>query len=439
MKGFRMSTQTKKTRVLENRRGAALVLTGIMILGLLGMAAIAIDVSMAFAARAEMQRIADSSSLAGASVFLEMEAEDAEPTATARANELALMHTIRGVPVDPSEVTVQVLTDERKVRVWINRGGIATWFANLLGISSMNIGAMAAAQATAAGEAQCVRPFAIPDLWGEPSPDEVAGGDDLDDNEMFEEGEDWEWGDDLDLEGNPEPYQRWDLDGSDTENADATGYGSDRRNGIVFPDEGRFYENDYGRPFPLKVGSQTDTQLFSGVFFPFRMPGDPDRLGCGGKEASKQDSGGDPYRDNICTCNMNPITLDNTYMIEPGNMVGPTFQGIRELIGQDPTATWAWNTDPDHEGGRVGYVNTTYDGPWMESPRVIKVALFDPRQMTQSGMQDIQFNNIALVFLEEFGGGNESVFGRFITFAEGSGGGPGPTSGSTVLYLRLVE
>jgi hypothetical protein len=410
-----------------------------MILGLLGMAAIAIDVSMAFAARAEMQRIADSSSLAGASAFLEMQPEDAEPTATARANELALMHTIRGEPVDLSEVTVEVLTDERKVRVWINRGGIATWFANLLGISSMNIGAMAAAQATAAGEAQCVRPFAIPDIWGEPDPIELPGGDDLNDNEMFEEGEDWEWGDDLDLEGNPEPYKRWELDGTDAENQGATGYGSERRNGITFPDEGRFYENDYGRPFPLKLGSQTDTQLFSGVFFPFRMPADPDRLGCGGRPASSQDGGANPYRDNICTCNMSPIDLDTPYPIEPGNMVGPTAQGIDELIAQDPTATWSWNRDPFHEGGRPGYVNTTYPGDWMESPRVIKVALFDPRQMTKSGMQEIEFNNIALVFLEEFHGGNAEVFGRFITFAEGSGGGPGPTSGSTVLYLRLVE
>jgi hypothetical protein len=76
------------------------------------------------------------------------------------------------------------------------------------------------------------------------------------------------------------------------------------------------------------------------------------------------------------------------------------------------------------------------------SPRIIKVALMDPGQISRSGMQSIQFNNFALLFLEGFdGGGNQApLMARFMFFADGSGeGSAGPTQGSLVKFLQLVE
>jgi hypothetical protein len=53
-------------------------------------------------------------------------------------------------------------------------------------------------------------------------------------------------------------------------------------------------------------------------------------------------------------------------------------------------------------------------------------------------MQDLTFNNIALLFLESQRNPRDPIVGRFLYFANGSGRG-GPTDGSLVLYLRLVE
>jgi hypothetical protein len=73
----------------------------------------------------------------------------------------------------------------------------------------------------------------------------------------------------------------------------------------------------------------------------------------------------------------------------------------------------------------------------MDSPRVIKIALFDISQITGPGMQSIKFNNFALMFLENQRNPRDPIEGRFLFWAKGSDSGP--TTGSLVLYLRLVE
>ncbi|NIP56718.1 MAG: hypothetical protein GWO00_01460, partial [Gemmatimonadetes bacterium] len=69
----------------------------------------------------------------------------------------------------------------------------------------------------------------------------------------------------------------------------------------------------------------------------------PDGNGGGGGEVGRDDGegrGAARYRRNICSCNASVIDLDTEYMIEPGNMVGPTYQGVQTLIDQDPGAYW---------------------------------------------------------------------------------------------------
>jgi hypothetical protein len=73
---------------------------------------------------------------------------------------------------------------------------------------------------------------------------------------------------------------------------------------------------------------------------------------------------------------------------------------------------------------------------------VIKVALYDPALESRSGRISIKFNNIALMFLEDYvkgtgQNGEDAVVARFITFAQGSStAGPG---GPLAKVLRLVE
>lgn len=421
------STRTRRS----DERGGILALMAVVLVVLLAMASLAVDLAMGFAARAEAQRIADAAALAGGSAFLDYLAADAEPVAEARAYEYALMQTIQANPVDSSEVTVRVLTDSMKVRVWITRPGLETWFARVLGINSLDVGAMAAAQASPAGGAKCVKPFAVPDIWDEPA--EV--GDDLNNDEIWGDGEEWVWGDD-DRDGNgigDEKYQKWDPKAPD--NTQATGYGSDHRD--RYDPDG--IEGDLGRQIQIKVSDpQSDFQLMPSIFYPFRMPEDPDRLNCAQTKPVTGESGASVYQANICECNSQEVLADSEteYLIEPGNMIGPTHKGIGELISRDPDAKWDSNTQTVVGCDLCG--NPSNPDAWKGSPRVIKVALFDPSQVEKSGMQALKFNNIAMVFLEEQQSQKDPVTARFLYFADGSGPG-GPTSGTLVLYLRLVE
>ena len=407
-------------RTVSRERGAALALMAGFMLVLLGVAALAVDMAMGFASRAEAQRIADSAALAGASAYLEMPADQAEDTIRARAYQYALMHTVRGDGVDSSEVTIEVLPDEYKVRVWVNRQALGTWFARLFGIESIDVGAMAAAEAVQANVVRCLKPFAIPDVWAD-------ADDDTNSNRIWDNGEQWEWGSDP-----GDYYER--LDWDDYESTTATGYGS------LWRDATR----DQGRQIMLKPQNpQNEFVLEPGLFFPFRLPQDEDMGECdgngqgggggggGGGKGGGNDAGGDVYRNNICECNDSEMVVGDSVQVEPGDMVGPTFQGISELLSEDPDAYW----DPVSNSVE----NTVAGSNWMASPRVVKVALMDIQSLDGSGMQYIHVNNFGLFFLEEMNNPQDDVTGRFIQFAAGSGEDPEEESGSLVLYLRLVE
>ncbi len=398
-----------------DRRGGALALVAVTMVVLLGVAALAVDLASGFAARAEAQRVADASALAGGSAFLEIiDTVQAEPVARDRAYEYALKNTVRHEPIDSSMVQVQILRGERKVRVWITKTGLPTWFAKILGFNQLDVSAMAAAQASQAGAAKCLKPFAIPDLWDER---EMPAGQDANDDDVWEADEDWAF-----QPNSGDRYQRFHPDSA----AWATGYGSPLRNGRGPNPK----TNDHGRQIQIKVSDpQSEYALSPGLFFPWRLPPDPSMGECDQGGGGKNDSGGATYRRNICECNTNPISLGVPYDLEPGDMIGPTAQGIGELINEDPDAYW------DDQVDRI-MPSSLYPDP-MDSPRVIKIALFDISEITGPGMQSITFNNFALLFLESQTNPRAPVLGRFLYFADGSD--EGPVAGSLVYYLRLVE
>ena len=47
-------------------------------------------------------------------------------------------------------------------------------------------------------------------------------------------------------------------------------------------------------------------------------------------------AGGNDYRTNIASCSQDVITCQQTYTLEPGNMIGPTIQGVNDLTGSPP-------------------------------------------------------------------------------------------------------
>jgi hypothetical protein len=430
--------------LVADRRGGTLALVAVTMIGLLGMAALAVDLSMAFATRAEAQRIADSSALAGGSAFMDVPLAQAGQEAQDRAYDYALRHQLRGVDVDSSEVTIQIDVNEMLVRVGINRGGFPTWFARILGIDDVDIGAVAAAQAFRAGTARCLKPFAVPDMWQERDPDQ-----DLNGNGLWEPGEPWVFERGNRPDGSPgDRYQRYlgdqvgqnmeayseDAQAHGTDGYEPSGYGSWMRNGA----NGGGYQHDRGRRIQIKVSDpQSEFALNPGLFYPWRLPPDPNMADCEKGGGGSQDSGGATYRRNICECNNSEIELFTNYDLEPGNMIGPTKQGVTELLEEDPHTRWNEST-----GELENTVQSSaYYGKPLSSPRVIKIALFDISQINGPGMQAIQFNNFALFFLEQMGNGQQDpIIGRFLYYAGGYGeGAGGPNTGGTVLYLRLVE
>jgi hypothetical protein len=296
------------------------------------------------------------------------------------------------------------------VRVRV-RSRTATMLSRLFGVLEIPVGAQAAAQVLNAAGAKCVKPFALPDIWEEGG---LIGtnGQDHNGNKVWEPhlGEQWSF------DPAEDHYQKWTGDAG--QDATATGYGSALRDGRGSP----AFTGDHGRPLVIKAGQPANdnqneyntSQIFPGIFFPFEMPGDPEMSGSCGVGGGGGDSGAAAYSSNICGCNNNTIDFETEYPLKPGNMVGPTRSGINALIGNDNTS---------FEEAAAG----------VETPRVIKIALYDPGQVAKSGKQSIRFNNIALFYIERMQGND--VIGRFMRYADGVGVG----GASLTRVLQLVE
>jgi Flp pilus assembly protein TadG len=458
---------------VSDERGSATVIVALTATGLMALLALGIDLGALFNARSEAQRAADAAALAGASAFLEYQQESARSVAVERAMAYATSNDIRGRRIAPEDVTITVNLDSSTVRAHVRRTGLPTWFARLVGVDAVNVAAEATAWAGAAGAAQCVKPFAVPDMWEETTQD-------LNQNRIWDEGERWKY--------EPENGDRYAPYTGPGGSPDETGYGSGWRDGYTDA-HGRRFAGDYGRRITVKVTNPQETWQPS-FFLPWVLPPDPDQAGCGstptrggrnggggGGDGGGQDGGpgqgqgsgwskweerrgdlGAPpqgrgpenpgggggggvdrdggqgkgaarYRQNICSCNASTIDLDTEYLIEPGNMVGPTYQGVQMLIDLDPDAYWDDRS------------NTVVSKYGMDSPRVVTVALFNPGEIAKPGRQYIRFNNFARIFIEEQGSPKDPVTGRMLYYVPGVGsaGRAGQTTGSLVRVLQLIR
>ena len=504
-RGTRPATAWRRAWTADER-GSVTVMVALTITAVIALLALAIDLAALFDARSEAQRAADAAALAGASAFLEYQQDYARGVAVDRAVEYATSNVIRGEPVAAEDVTVTVNEDSATVRAHIRRAGVATWFARLFGVDAVDIGAEATAWAGEAGAAQCLKPFAIPDMWHETT-------DDLNGNRIWDEGERWRF--------DPSRGDRYSPYSGPGGGPNETGYGSHWRDGQTDA-LGRSYSADYGRRITVKATDPHQTMMPS-FFLPWVLPPDARQSACGsttrpgggrggsggsgggggdggdggdggsgpgngtgngggngngwfqwserrgglggsngggnggengggtgngggsenggGSGGSGSGSGGAPgrddgsgrgaaeYRRNICSCNASLINFDTEYLIEPGNMVGPTYQGVQELIQQDPDAYWDDRS------------NTVVSQYGMDSPRVVTVAVFNPAEISSPGRQYIRFNNFARIFIEAQASPKDPVTGRMLYYVRGVGSGNrnGATTGSLVRTLQLIR
>ncbi len=141
---------------------------------------------------------------------------------------------------------------------------------------------------------------------------------------------------------------------------------------------------DVGTRVRMKSGNPNQA-LTAGWFFPIDLP-----------RANGPISGGDRYRENIATCNSLPVNIGDLLWTEPGNMIGPTNQGVSQLVAQDPNAFW---NGTDVVGGSFGTNN---------SPRIVPIPIFNIEayhfQDKTSGRFQVQVTNILGFFVEQMQG-----------------------------------
>ena len=290
-------------------------------------------------------------------------------------------------PTDPAGNPNRVKVDV--FRTTDRTNAIPTLIGPLLGVNTVDIKATATAEASPANAMQCVKPFMIPDKWKENS--DANGKPDGP----------WNPDTEFNLQDNKgKPLANPDVYVGADDPANFTGFSMDR---------------DVGTELVLRAG--TGNNIAPSFYFSWMMPGG---------------TGGSWYRDNIDGCNTTVVTWGDQMTQEPGNMMGPTSQGMRDLIAQDPDAKWDTN---------CSCVADSKFGGGTRSPRVFPIPLYDP-MVYATGKQngrtaDFRVANF-IGFFVEYEGGNQ-VTGRIVKI-NGLLNGNGPKPGAFFpKVIRLVQ
>jgi hypothetical protein len=320
---------------------------------------------------------------------------------------------VRQVPVDTAtEITVVPDLANERVTASFSRSGMKVWFANTFGINSVGITASATAEAAEKGKtASCVKPFLVPDAWNEKN----QTTQDVDKDKIWDGGanprqggEDWKYEPDA---PNNDTYVPFDPTASTSAQALQTGYGSNWRkatNGGL--------EGDYGMQMLIKP------QLGNGQRAgPFYMLFDL--------------QSGLNTRQEINTClPQENLSVGQDVPIKPGGTTGQVKHGVDDLVALDPNAKW------DPASLTVVHKNGSAYPNWIQSPRVITIALFDPifikNGEVPGGNAMVTINNFARMWLND-SDGNDNVTAIFLGFAPG--GPSGETAGPLVKFIRLVK
>ena len=361
------------------------MLIGFGMVGFLGATVLALDVGWWLVARSQAQNSADAGALAGAVAlalndFDDRSADGPAVTSAISASEENGVGSER-FDVTPEDVTFPVCPDGLANCVGVSVGRpIPTILASMFGMASMQSAAFAVAEASPANAARCLLPFTIPDRWQEVT-------DPPWDEESFYEI--------FDRHGRPiNPRDRY-QSGSGPE---ATGYRVSRDKGDVI-----ILKTDGG------------SKVTPGVFNPWAIPGS---------------LGADDYADAIAGCKTGLMETGQDITLEPGNMVGPTRDGIARLIAQDPNARW--------DEGCNCVINS--DPRFGVSPRIRPIPLYDPYhyELNKQEGRNASFRMVSFlgVFVERMNG-NE-VVARIHPITGEATGNPTPTS-SFAMAIRLVQ
>jgi Flp pilus assembly protein TadG len=384
-------------RLYRDEKGMSFVFVGMGLMALLSASMLAIDVGMLMTARSQAQNSADAGALAGAAAMIFEDFENRSPTGPAVTNAInaAVANDVMREAVSVTPEDVEFLNDPsgepNRIRVTVRRTAqrgnpVSTLIAQFFGMNAADIAAVATAEVSPADGMTCVKPFTIPDKWIENTNPPWSG------SSTYEA---------FDNRGNPLPNADVYIPA-----ADANGNRNPNYTG---------YNMEANRGQRLVIRASHGNNINVSFYFSIAIAGI---------------TGGQPYRWNIANCNQHVMRWGELLVQEPGAMSGPTDQGIRDLIAQDPNAYW------DGVTNRV--VGSQFEG---QSPRVFPIPLYDP-EYYDSGMRngrtaDLKVANWIGFFAEEVA--NEGIIGRIIPIAGIRTSNSNAPSNLFPKALRLVE
>lgn len=353
----------------NSQSGSVVVFSALIMVALAAMATLAVDYGFLQYKRSQLQTAADTAALAGAADLLRhgdnLDAVRSTAVDIGQRNLGDQDSVTSAVTTDDVEFlkgdapaaeqtpdTVQVTTGRTS-----DRGNPVDMFLGpMLGWNTQDLTATASASLFCSDQTKCLKPFSPPAKFT--------------------------WDDSCDSDKKYKSNGAFDPDSScELDSVNVLGYDS----------------GDLGTQIVLKLGDSHDTVVpghFQAVDYPAVNRGDPE-------------SGAATYRLNIsgCTASNNSVVADgDEIQIEPGNMVGPTNQGLADLIATDPGASWDSSTN--------SVVGSAYADP-MKSPRVALIPFYDPSRPQNSGRNSVYVYQLGAVFIENTGEKGE-VIGRFM-------------------------
>lgn len=432
----------------RSQRGAVLIHVAIALLGLVAFTAFVVDYGIMWVSRGQAQTAADAGALSGA-LSLAFDSGTDFAAAKQRARAVAIQNLVFGQAPDVQLTDVTFppcppgspgLPDTCvKVDSFRNQArgnALPIFFGRVVGVTDQGVRATATAQIVTGAQTECLRPWAILDRW-----DEWNGA-----------GNDY-----------PNPDPDFNYNSTYDKYSDGKGQAPPQEPDYYVPPSttssgtGFTLPTDQGRRFAVKVGESPDN-ISSGWFRAIRVP----RL--------DGQTGGDVYRSNIESCGglpsgfaapatACPANITNAdaaywatqgcYAVEPGNMIGPTGQGVATLISRDSGASWTGS-------GSAGRITGSAFDPPTSSPRVVPIGVFDIDAYLASDPKGaggiVKLVNIYGFFIEGMGdvandgtvtccsNGGKSVVGRIMTIpSTGTGSSNLPTTSSFLRKVILIR
>lgn len=431
----------------RGERGAVLIHVAISLVALIAFNGLVVDYGILWLARRQAQNAADAGAMAGAvsMAFYDMDDQDA---ARAAAIDASVTNYVWGEVPDITDADVTFPPcppgspgegEDACIRVDVFRNQrtdgnpLPTVFGTLFGVTEQGVKATATAEVLFGSSVNCVRPWAIGDKWEEyrndvtgPAPS-VVGWDPADTFERYDK-------DGNLLPGDVDFYQPWGYDV-----LPRPPYKQELEpNGTGFTRESITNGGDYGLKFTLKPGNPNDA-ISPGWFYPVVT-----QTCCGGGGGT----GAYCYEESIkgCPCEGEFLEPPTVIQNEPGDMIGPTRQGVDALYAMDPDAQWDQSLndgrggisggcmDPGHEDHPCDTING-----W--SPRLVPIPVFNPDTYDKgrgSGRIDIEITKLVGFFVLPMNGND--VEGHLMEFPTvPRAGPPAPESASFLISIALVR